>query len=250
MSSILKDRDDEPHRLLIALLKRRDFMFSSTDRRWWTGDDSGLLMPGVTHPHPTPTPESLKRNRIAFRSPPTYFLTFQGTRNHGTAGKSWVRQNLEAMLNSSKKPPQGMRRGDGSHLPLPQKSYVPPSDVFISVAPEGEHKAPRPYHQLFDSAYSLVGKKRYDINMIHERVFVQDSIVQYIIYFLDVERAFKHLSSLGAARPRPLELSPHGSVERRRRAGTLGRRLGAALERAHRLGSALGAAAGEPGHGP
>ncbi|CAK9077838.1 unnamed protein product [Durusdinium trenchii] len=142
---------------LLSLLARRDFMFSSTDLRWWNvKNDSALLMPGVTHAHPKPTPEFLKKVKVTPASPPSYFLTFQGTRNVGMEGSSFVRLNLEAMLNCSKKPPKGMRGPKGEWYPLPEKNYTPPEDVFIAIGPEGLWKERRPYWQLFDSAYSLV----------------------------------------------------------------------------------------------
>lgn len=49
----------------------------------WSEDLSSLE---VTHPHHMPSPESLKRNKVKFASPPHYFLTFQGTRNVGNEG--------------------------------------------------------------------------------------------------------------------------------------------------------------------
>ncbi|CAE7337011.1 Ext1 [Symbiodinium microadriaticum] len=48
-----------------ALLSRRDFMFSSTDLRYWNiMNDSAPLLPGVTHAHHIPKVEELDQRRI------------------------------------------------------------------------------------------------------------------------------------------------------------------------------------------
>lgn len=143
---------------LFALLVRRDFMFSSSDMRLWDiHNDSAPLLPGITHAHHIPPPETLQRDRIQPSTPPKYFLTFQGPWNVGKEGSSFVRLNLAAMLNSSKKPPKSMRSPTGETLPLPTTSYTPPADVFISIAGEYRYfKEFRQYHSLFDSSYSLV----------------------------------------------------------------------------------------------
>ena len=133
-------------------------MFSSSDMRLWDiHNDSAPLLPGITHAHHIPPPETLQRDRIQPSTPPKYFLTFQGPWNVGKEGSSFVRLNLAAMLNSSKKPPKSMRSPTGETLPLPTTSYTPPADVFISIAGEYRYfKEFRQYHSLFDSSYSLV----------------------------------------------------------------------------------------------
>ncbi|CAK8998443.1 unnamed protein product [Durusdinium trenchii] len=144
---------------LSVLLARRDFLFSSSDLRWWhLKNDSALLMPGVTHAHPIPPPERLVKAKKDMKrtDPPKYFLTFQGTRNNGLQGSCYVRHNLEAAFNSSFKPPTLLRTANGRTKPLPT-NFQPPPDVFVSIA--GEHdamKERRDYHSLFNSAYSLI----------------------------------------------------------------------------------------------
>ena len=133
-------------------------MFSSADLRFWNNaNDSALLLPGVTHAHHLPWPDTLRRDRVPPSTPPKYFLTFQGLWNVGKGGTSFVRLNMAAMLNSTKKLPKAMKSSAGEPLPLPSVSYEPPSDVFISIAGEQWHfKEKRHYYSLFDSAYSLV----------------------------------------------------------------------------------------------
>ena len=134
-------------------------MFSSSDMRLWDiHNDSALLLPGITHAHHVPPPETLQRDRIQPSNPPKYFLTFQGLWNVGKGGTSFVRLNLAAMLNSSTKPPKSMwSPTTGEALPLPTTNYSPPADVFISIAGEYRYfKEFRQYHSLFDSSYSLV----------------------------------------------------------------------------------------------
>eukprot|EP00439_Symbiodinium_sp_Y106_P060090 s1416_g8.t2 len=141
-----------------ALLSRRDFMFSSTDLRYWNiMNDSALLLPGVTHAHHKPKPEELDQRRIMPHDPPRNFLTFQGLWNCGQRGSSFVRLNMAVMLNSTTRLPKAMKTASGEPLPLPQTNYTPPPDVFISISGELHNfKARRHYYALFDSAYSLV----------------------------------------------------------------------------------------------
>ena len=72
--------------------------------------------------------------------PPKYFLTFQGIRNNGLDGASYVRSNLEAMLNVS------INRPELSGCPRstdPSLTSVP-SDVFIAIADKAQrHKEMR-----------------------------------------------------------------------------------------------------------
>lgn len=140
---------------IVKLLARRDFMFSSSDLRGWDlKNDSALLVPGVTHVHHIPAPEKLKNNKVKPSDPPKYFLTFQGIRNNGLDGASYVRGNLEAMLNVSIRRPElsGCPTGSPS-----MTSVMLPSDVFIAIADKAQrHKEMRPYFSLFDSAYGLV----------------------------------------------------------------------------------------------
>lgn len=133
-------------------------MFSSSDLRFWSNaNDSALLLPGVTHAHHLPWPDTLRQSRVPPSSPPRYFLTFQGLWNVGKGGTSFVRLNMAAILNSTKKLPKAMKSSAGKPLPLPSVSYEPPSDVFISIAGQEPHfKEKRHYYSLFDSAYSLV----------------------------------------------------------------------------------------------
>ncbi|CAE7325000.1 Ext1 [Symbiodinium sp. CCMP2592] len=141
-----------------TLLSRRDFMFSSTDLRYWNiMNDSALLLPGVTHAHHKPKVEELDQRRIQPHDPPMNFLTFQGLWNCGQGGSSFVRLNMAVMLNSTTRLPKAMKTASGEPLPLPQKNYTPPSDVFISISGELHNfKVRRHYYALFDSAYSLV----------------------------------------------------------------------------------------------
>ena len=143
---------------LIALLSRRDFMFSASDLREWNlRDDAALLLPGVTHVHHIPAPEKLSKNKVTPSDPPKYFLTFQGIRNVGKGGTSYVRMNLEAVLNTSTHPPPGIRGPLGEILPLPEQNFTLPSDVFIAIAAKAQHhKELRHYFSLFDSVYGLV----------------------------------------------------------------------------------------------
>ncbi|CAE6916493.1 Ext1 [Symbiodinium natans] len=141
-----------------ALLRRRDFMFSSSDLRFWDiTNDSALLLPGVTHLHHFPKPELLDKYRVRPSDPPKYFLTFQGLWNVGQRGTSFVRLNMAVMLNSTKRLPKAMKTASGDPLPLPTENYTPASDVFISISgEEHNYKERKPYYSLFDSSYSLV----------------------------------------------------------------------------------------------
>ena len=80
--------------------------------------------------------------------PPKYFLTFQGIRNNGLDGASYVRGNLEAMLNVS------IRRPELSGCPTRSPSLTSvmlPSDVFIAIAdkaqPPQRNEAPKGCHR-------------------------------------------------------------------------------------------------------
>eukprot|EP00435_Cladocopium_sp_Y103_P050442 s775_g15.t1 len=141
---------------IVKLLARRDFMFSSSDLRGWDlKNDSALLVPGVTHVHHIPAPEKLRKNKVKPSDPPKYFLTFQGIRNNGLDGASYVRSNLESMLNSSMHRPE-LSGCPTRSVPSPT-SVMLPSDVFIAIADKAQrHKEMRPYFSLFDSAYGLV----------------------------------------------------------------------------------------------
>ena len=142
----------------LELLARRDIMFSSSDLRWWNVmNDSALRLPGVTHVHPLPDPQDLREYKIKRSIPPHYFLTFQGNRNVGLFGSSFVRLNLEAKMNSSQKPPKHMRGPNGEKYSLPEKIWTPPEDVVINIAPtQVLLKDKKPYYELFNSTYSLV----------------------------------------------------------------------------------------------
>ena len=133
-------------------------MFASSDLRYWDkGNDSALPLPGVTYAHHYPRPEKLQALRVPPSNPPRYFLTFQGLWNVGKGGTCFVRLNMAAILNSTNKLPKALKNSAGEPLPLPTKSYEPPSDVFISIAGETHNlKEQRNYYSLFDSAYSLV----------------------------------------------------------------------------------------------
>eukprot|EP00440_Ansanella_granifera_P004373 gb/GFBE01004741.1/.p1 GENE.gb/GFBE01004741.1/~~gb/GFBE01004741.1/.p1 ORF type:complete len:387 (+),score=69.83 gb/GFBE01004741.1/:1-1161(+) len=140
------------------LLLRRDIMFSSVDKRNWNmADDNCLFMPGVTHMHPDPDTRKLKMWRVPPHDPPQYFCTFQGLWNVGRGGTSFVRLNLAAMMNASKKQPKAMKDPKGNPLPLPTEIYKPPEGVIINIAGiESNFKNRQPYYKLFDSVYSLV----------------------------------------------------------------------------------------------
>eukprot|EP00913_Durusdinium_trenchii_P024738 g23219.t1 len=118
---------------LVALLSRRDFMFSSSDLRGWNlKNDSALLLPGVTHVNHIPAPEKLMKNKVTPSDPPKYFLTFQGIRNVGLHGASYVRLNLEALLNTSMQPPKGARGASGEAIPvILADGWILPLDELI-----------------------------------------------------------------------------------------------------------------------
>lgn len=157
MENMAQKKPPAPQRDLLA---RRDFMFSSTDLRWWSvHNDSSLLMPGVTHVHPMPSPESLvtARVRVNRTNPPKYFLTFQGTQNDCQHGSSYVRHNVEAWFNSSYKSPTFLRGDKGQEVPMPTEKFEPPSDVLVNIHhPKDSLKQSFQYDSLFNSAYGLV----------------------------------------------------------------------------------------------
>ena len=86
--------------------------------------------------------------------PPKYFLTFQGIRNNGLDGASYVRGNLEAMLNVS------IRRPELSGCPTRSPSMTSvmlPSDVFIAIADKAQrHKEMRHQKGAIERASNLV----------------------------------------------------------------------------------------------
>ncbi len=74
--------------------------------------------------------------------PPKYFLTFQGIRNQGLDGASYVRGNLEATLNASKNAPQTVRLPNGEARPVENITRLP-NDVYIAIASKAQR-----HHEL------------------------------------------------------------------------------------------------------
>lgn len=76
--------------------------------------------------------------------PPKYFLTFQGIRNQGLEGASYVRGNLEATLNASLNAPNAVRLPGGQQRPVENITRLP-NDVYIAIANKAQrHKELRP----------------------------------------------------------------------------------------------------------
>lgn len=88
------------------------------------------------------SPSAAHQRKVKPSDPPKYFLTFQGIRNNGLQGASYVRSNLEAMLNVSTNRPKKLQFPDGE-APLPPVVTLPP-EVFIAIADKAQrHKEMR-----------------------------------------------------------------------------------------------------------
>jgi len=105
------------------LLPRDDFLYSSVDlREYDKGNASASQLPGVTHPHPFPDPESqdtLQREALirswqhSSTAGTRCFLTFQGKDNHGESGsKSKVRLDLRRSFTEFAASRDGQARHD------------------------------------------------------------------------------------------------------------------------------------------
>lgn len=134
----------------------RTLRFSSSDLRGWDLlNDSALLLPGITHVHHIPNPIKLAKKKVTPSVPPKYFLTFQGIRNVGLQGASFVRLNLEFAVNCSRKPPPACRGA----LEKPPGDVQLPEDVFIAIADKVKnHKETpgEPFRRLVRVYYDIL----------------------------------------------------------------------------------------------
>lgn len=102
--------------------------------------------------------------------PPKYFLTFQGIRNQGLEGASYVRGNLEATLNASLNAPTAVRLPGGQQRPVENITRLP-NDVYIAIANKAQrHKELRPVRAgwLKKSARGIAQKKPAKLPLILE----------------------------------------------------------------------------------